>query len=109
MSGILFQRHYKSEAGRELSRTGSNHDAKQARRENPKLPENPNFGIVDFSGKLEAREIFLLKFRILMEIIKNIQRIRTGIEKYSGLITGRKFTEKVDIGRMDRIARGGFI
>ena len=34
------------EAGWELSRTGSKHDGIEARRENPKLDENPNFGIM---------------------------------------------------------------
>ena len=48
ISKILFWRHYKSEAGRELSRTGSKHDGIEARRENPKLGENPNFGITKF-------------------------------------------------------------
>ena len=36
------------EAGRELSTTGSKHDGTEARRENPKLGENPNFGIMEF-------------------------------------------------------------
>ena len=36
------------EAGRELSTTGSKHDGIEARRENPKLGENPNFGIMEF-------------------------------------------------------------
>ena len=36
------------EAGRELSRTGSKHDGIEARRENLKLGENPNFGIMEF-------------------------------------------------------------
>ncbi|WZZ50355.1 hypothetical protein YC2023_050462 [Brassica napus] len=36
------------EARRELSTTGSKHDGIEARRENPKLGENPNFGIMEF-------------------------------------------------------------
>ena len=36
------------EAGWELSRTGSKYDEIKARRENPKLGENPNFGIMEF-------------------------------------------------------------
>ncbi|WZY99389.1 hypothetical protein YC2023_071718 [Brassica napus] len=39
---------FESEAGPELSRTGSKHDGIEARRENPKLGENPNFGITKF-------------------------------------------------------------
>ena len=35
------------EAGRKLSRTGSKHDGKEARWENPKLDENPNYGIME--------------------------------------------------------------
>ncbi|WZZ52552.1 hypothetical protein YC2023_052659 [Brassica napus] len=35
ISKILFWRHHKSEAGRELSMTGSKHDRIEARRENP--------------------------------------------------------------------------
>ncbi|KAF3537366.1 hypothetical protein F2Q69_00019922 [Brassica cretica] len=34
------------EAGWKLSRTGSKHDGAEARRENPKLDETPNFGIM---------------------------------------------------------------
>ncbi|WZZ27247.1 hypothetical protein YC2023_010648 [Brassica napus] len=37
--------------GWELSTTGSNHDGIEARRENPKLGENTNFGIMDFFEK----------------------------------------------------------
>ena len=36
------------EAGRELITTGSKHDRIKARRKNPKLGENPNFGIMEF-------------------------------------------------------------
>ncbi|KAG5398152.1 hypothetical protein IGI04_019966, partial [Brassica rapa subsp. trilocularis] len=87
---ISFGRYYKLEAGRELSRTGSKHDGIEARQENPKFGENPNFGIH-------------------LEFIKNIHLIRTGVEKYSGLIAGRKFTGRVEISRMDREARAGLI
>ncbi|KAG5384935.1 hypothetical protein IGI04_036405 [Brassica rapa subsp. trilocularis] len=106
---ISFGRYYKLEAGRELSRTGSKHDGIEARWENPKFGENPNFGIIDFSKKPEAREIFSIKVRIHLEFIKNIHLIRTGVEKYSGLIAGRKFTGRVEISRMDREARAGLI
>ena len=34
--------------GWEVSRMGSKHDGIEARRENPKLGENPNFGITKF-------------------------------------------------------------
>ena len=43
---------------------GINQDGKQARRENPKLDENPNFSIMKFSMKLKDREIFTAKVRI---------------------------------------------
>ncbi|WZZ03253.1 hypothetical protein YC2023_089174 [Brassica napus] len=36
------------EAGRELRRMGIKQDGIEARRENPKLGENPNFGIMEF-------------------------------------------------------------
>ena len=36
------------ESGRESRKTGSKHDGIEARRENPKLGENPNFGIMEF-------------------------------------------------------------
>ncbi|WZZ15399.1 hypothetical protein YC2023_108488 [Brassica napus] len=52
-----------SEAVRELSRTGSKHDGIEARRKNPKLGENPNFGITKSLRKPEAREIFLKDIR----------------------------------------------
>ena len=68
------------------------HDGK-----NPKLAKIVNFGILNFSRKPEARELFFSKFRIILEFIKNIQLIRTGAEKYSGLIAGRKFTRKAEI------------
>ena len=32
-----------------------------------------------------------------------------GIEKYLGLIAGRKFTGEAEIGRIDREARGGLM
>jgi len=41
--------------------------------------------------------------------IKNTQAIITGIEKYLGLTTGRKFTGRAEIGRIDREARGGLM
>ena len=47
--------------------------------------------------------------RIHLEFIKNTQSIRTGVEKYLGLIAGRKFTVKAEIERMDREARGGLM
>ena len=37
-----------SEAGRELSMTGSKDNWNEARRENPKLDENPYFKIMEF-------------------------------------------------------------
>ncbi|WZZ15077.1 hypothetical protein YC2023_108166 [Brassica napus] len=37
-----------SEAGWDLRTTRSKHDGIEARRENPKLGENPNFGIMEF-------------------------------------------------------------
>ncbi|KAF3495187.1 hypothetical protein DY000_02052543 [Brassica cretica] len=42
------------EAGRELSRTGSKHNGIEARRENPKLDENPNFGIMEVFYEAEG-------------------------------------------------------
>ncbi|WZZ46267.1 hypothetical protein YC2023_042526 [Brassica napus] len=46
--GGVYLGHHKLEAGRELSTTGSKHDGIEARRENLKLGENPNFGIMEF-------------------------------------------------------------
>ena len=43
---------------------GCKHDGREARRENPKLDENPNFSIMKFSMKLKDREIFTAKVRI---------------------------------------------
>ena len=62
-----------------------------------------------FSSKPEAREIFSLKFRDQVEFIKNDQSIRKGIEKYLGLIVGRKLTGRVEIKRMGREARCGLV
>ena len=42
------------EAGRKLSRTGSKHDGKEARWENPKLDENPNYGIMEVFDHVEG-------------------------------------------------------
>ncbi|KAF3573792.1 hypothetical protein F2Q69_00059743 [Brassica cretica] len=53
----LYQRNNISktlEAGRDLSRTGSKHDGIEARRENPKLDENPNFGIMEVFDEAEG-------------------------------------------------------
>ncbi|WZY99623.1 hypothetical protein YC2023_071952 [Brassica napus] len=89
-----------SEAGWELSRTGSKHDGIEARRENPKLGENPNFGITKFFEEAGGSG----------NIFKGYQtssRIRMDVEKYLGLIAGRKFTGMIEIRRMDREARGG--
>ncbi|KAF2620425.1 hypothetical protein F2Q68_00039221 [Brassica cretica] len=69
------------EAGRELSRTGSKHDRIEARWENLKLDEKSKFDIMEL--------------------------IRTGAEKYSGLITDQKLTGRTEIRPMDREARGG--
>ena len=41
------------EAGRKLSRTESKHDGIEAWRENPKLDENPNFGIMEIFDEVE--------------------------------------------------------
>ncbi|WZZ15071.1 hypothetical protein YC2023_108160 [Brassica napus] len=94
--------YYKSEAGRELSRTGSKHDWIEARRENPKLGKNPNFGITKFFEEAGGSG----------NIFKGYQtssRIRMGAEKYSGLIAGQKFTRRVEIAQRNREARGGLI
>ncbi|KAF2585114.1 hypothetical protein F2Q70_00036735 [Brassica cretica] len=42
------------EAGRELSRAGSKHDEIEARRKNPKLDENPKFGIMEVFDEAEG-------------------------------------------------------
>ena len=42
------------EAGRELSRTGNKHGGNKARRENPKLDKNPNFGIMEVFDEVEG-------------------------------------------------------
>ena len=41
------------EAGQKLSRMGSKHDGIEARQENPKLDENPNFGIMEVFDEAE--------------------------------------------------------
>ncbi|KAF3530569.1 hypothetical protein DY000_02041989 [Brassica cretica] len=38
----------------ELSRTGSKHDEIEARRKNPKLDENPKFGIMEVFDEVEG-------------------------------------------------------
>ncbi|KAF3610822.1 hypothetical protein DY000_02049179 [Brassica cretica] len=43
------------EAGRKLIRTGSKHDGIKARRENPKLDENPKFGIMEVFVKPDRK------------------------------------------------------
>ena len=53
-----------SEAGRELSRTGSQHDGIEAPRKTLKLDENPNFGIMKFFDETKGSEIFTAKVRI---------------------------------------------
>ena len=63
ISKILFWRYYKSEVGRELSRTGSKYDGIEVRRKNSKLGENFNFGITKFLRKSEVWEIFLKDIR----------------------------------------------
>ena len=52
------------EAGRELSRMGSKHDEIEARQENSKLNENPNFGIMEIFDEAEGSEIFTAKVRV---------------------------------------------
>ncbi|WZZ34736.1 hypothetical protein YC2023_018137 [Brassica napus] len=49
------------EAGRELSRTGSKHDGIEVRRENPKLGENPNFGIMEFFEEAGGSEKYFYR------------------------------------------------
>ncbi|KAF3523207.1 hypothetical protein F2Q69_00049929 [Brassica cretica] len=61
---------------------------------------------MEFLGEAKAREIFVLKGKVSLEFIKNIQLIRLGTEKYSGLITGQKYVGKVEITQIDREARG---
>ncbi|WZZ73084.1 hypothetical protein YC2023_084454 [Brassica napus] len=73
---------------REVSTRGSKHDGKLE------------------IGKPEARKIFSVKVRNILEFIKNIQSIRTGAGKYSGLIAGQKFTGRIEIAQMNREARG---
>ena len=74
----------------------------------PEIGRNTLISVLwNFSKKPEAREIFSLKIRFQVKFIKNIHSIRTGVEKYLGLIAGRKFTGRTEIGPMDRKARGG--
>lgn len=68
-----------------------------------------NFGIMDIFEEAGNSGNIFHQIRIHLEFIKNTQSIRTGIEKYLGLIAGRKFTGNAAIGRMDREARGGSI
>ncbi|KAF3515237.1 hypothetical protein F2Q69_00004341 [Brassica cretica] len=60
----------------------------------------------NFSEKPKAREIFTLKVKVSLEYIKNIQLIRLGMEKYLGLITGRKYVGRIEITQIAREARG---
>ena len=94
------------EAGWELSRTGSKHDGIETRRENPKSGKNPNFNAMKFFKEAGGSEIFSVKVRNILQFIKNIQSIKTGAEKYSGLIAGQKFTGRIEIAQMNREARG---
>ncbi|WZZ57775.1 hypothetical protein YC2023_057882 [Brassica napus] len=89
------------EAGWELSRTGSKHDGIEARRENPKLGKNPNFGIMKIFEETGGSG------NIFHQGQKYFGTIRTGAEKYLGLIADQKFTGRTEIRPMDREARGG--
>ncbi|KAF3535292.1 hypothetical protein F2Q69_00021977 [Brassica cretica] len=77
------------ESGRESRKTGSKHDGIEARRENPKLDKNHNFGIIQVFDEAEGSG--------------NIYRQ----EKYSGLIADQKIAGRTEIRQMDREARGG--
>ena len=87
-----------------VSRTGSKHDGKTRSWSKTLISVFRNYW-----KKPEAREIFLEDLSIHLEFIKNIQRIRMGAEKYSGLIAGQKFTRRVEIAQRNREARGGLI
>ncbi|KAF3537259.1 hypothetical protein F2Q69_00022976 [Brassica cretica] len=77
---------------------GSKHDGIEARRENPKLGKNPNFGIMKFFEEAGGSG----------NIFHQGQKyFGTGAGKYLGLIPDQKFTGRTEIRSMDREARGG--
>ena len=77
----------------------------EAQQKDRKLGEKTlNFGIMDIFEEAGSSENIFQQVRIHLEFIKNTQSIRTAVEKYLGLIAGRKITGKAEIGRMDREA-----
>ena len=51
---------------------------------------------MNFFWKTEGSGNIFSQVRIHLEFIKNTQSIRTGVEKYLGLIAGQKFTENAE-------------
>ncbi|KAF2617017.1 hypothetical protein F2Q68_00039166 [Brassica cretica] len=81
-------RSFEVRGGREVI-DGKQADGIEARQENPKLDENPNFGIMEVFDEAEGSG--------------NIYHQ----EKYSGLIADQKFVGRTEIRPMDREARCG--
>ena len=76
-----------SEAGRELSMTGSKHDGIEARRENPKLDENPNFEIMEFFDEAGGSGNIYRKYQnsvwSLLKLFSASERERKNIRDWS--------------------------
>lgn len=98
------------EAGRELRRTGIKHDGNQAQRENPKLDVTLISVFCNiFRRSRRLGKYYRQGYNGVWSLLKVIQNIRMGVEKYSGFIAGQKFTGRTEIRRMDREARGGLV
>ncbi|KAF3563089.1 hypothetical protein DY000_02017417 [Brassica cretica] len=71
------------EAGRELSTTGSKHEGIEARRENPKLDENPKFGIMEVfdeaggSGNIYRQDQSVQTFQYLHDEAEVLSKLRS--------------------------------
>ncbi|WZZ25867.1 hypothetical protein YC2023_009268 [Brassica napus] len=96
------------EAGRELSTTGIKHDGIEARRENPKLDETLILVFCNiFRRSRRLGKYYHQGYNGVWSLLKIIQNIRMGVEKYSGLIADQKITGRTEIKRMNREARRG--
>ncbi|WZZ79382.1 hypothetical protein YC2023_099954 [Brassica napus] len=108
---VIFEEAYDIvlEAGRELSTTGSKHDGIEARWENLKLGENPNFGIMEFFEEAGGSGNIFTGYQ-------NSSGHQNGSEKIFGIDHGseicrkgkksRKPTEKPEVARCMSSERG---
>ncbi|WZZ25863.1 hypothetical protein YC2023_009264 [Brassica napus] len=96
------------EAGWELSRTGIKHDEFEARRENQKLDETLISVFCNiFRRSRRHGKYYRQGYNGVWSLLKIIENIRIGVEKYSGLIADQKIAGRTEIKRMNREARGG--